>query len=346
VRQVLIRRPGGYDRLEIQTAPTPEPGPGEILIRTRAIGVNYADCIARMGLYASARELAGYPLVPGFELAGHVLALGEGVATPAPGTPVLGVTLFGGYTTHACLPATRVFTLPAVMTPESAAGFPTVFLTAWYALERLAHAEPGEHLLVHSAAGGVGGALLQLGRACGCRVTGMVGAAGKADLARLLGADDVIDRSRGDPWAAARALAPGGFDIVCDAQGGAMLRASYRHLAPGGRLVVYGFHTLLPRRGGRPSWPRLLAGWLRTPRFDPLQMTRDNRSVMGFNLSFLSEREALLGRALRGLLGRVARGEIAPLPVRRFEFEDVASAHRALESGRTTGKLILVVGDS
>ena len=137
-----------------------------------------------------------------------------------------------------------------------------------------------------------------------------------------------------------------GYDVICDAQGGSLLRGSYRHLAAGGRLVVYGFHSLLPRRGGRPSWPRLLAGWLRTPRFNPLRMTRENRSVLAFNLSFLSEREDLLGAALRSLLDRTARGELSPLPVRRFDLEDVAAAHRVIESGTTTGKLVLTVGDA
>jgi NADPH:quinone reductase-like Zn-dependent oxidoreductase len=341
MEQILIRRPGGYGRLEIVSGPDPEPGPGEILIDTAAIGVNYADCIARMGLYASARELAGYPLVPGFELAGTVRALGDGVGGPAPGTRVLGVTLFGAYATRVCLPAARVFPIPEGVSFAAAAAFPTVFLTAWYALERLARAEPGEHVLVHSAAGGVGGALLQLARAAGCRVTGVVGAGHKIETARRLGADAVIDRSRGRMWSEAAAVAPSGVDVVCDATGGATLRGSYRHLASGGRLVVYGFHSLLPRRGGRPSWPRLVAGWLRTPRFDPLRLTRDNRSVLGFNLSFLSERETLLGEALRDLLGRLAEGALVAPPIEELEFRAVADAHRALESGDTVGKLVL-----
>ena len=342
MRQILIRRPGGYERLEYVPAPDPVPGPGEVLIQTAAIGVNYADCIARMGLYASARELAGYPLVPGFELAGRVLATGPGVDAPAPGTPVIGVTLFGAYATRVCLPAGRVFPIPPGLSLAEAAAVPTIFLTAWYALERLARPEAGERLLVHSAAGGVGGALLQLGRAAGCRVTGVVGAGHKVATAASLGADEVIDRSAGDLWHRARGIAPDGFDIVCDATGGATLRQSYRHLAPGGRLVVYGFHSLLPRRGGRPSWLRLTGGWLRTPRFDPLKLTRDNRSVHGFNLSFLSLREDLLAAALGDLLDRLAAGRLRPPPVMTLGFDEAAAAHRALEGGATVGKLVLI----
>jgi len=341
MKKIVIPRPGGYERLQVVDAPDPRPARGEILIETAAVGVNYADCIARMGLYASARELAGYPLVPGFELAGTVLALGDGVVGPQPGTRVVGVTLFGGYASKICLPAARVFVLPNGLSLEEAAGVPTAYLTAWYALHRLAHTGKGERILVHSAAGGVGGALLQLGRAAGLVTTGVVGGSHKVELAKELGADDVIDKSATNLWRAAETISPEGYDVICDANGAATLADSYRHLAPAGRLVVYGFHSMLPRQGGRPSWPRLALGWLRTPRFDPLRLTRDNRSVMGFNLSFLSQREQLLAKAMRDLIARLGQGELRPLPIRRYAFEDVVQAHKDIESGTTTGKLIL-----
>jgi len=341
MKRIVIDRPGGYERLRLETAPDPEPGPGEIAVDVAAVGVNYADCVIRMGLYASARELVGYPITPGFEVAGLVAALGPGVDGPPPGTRVMGVTLFGGYATRLCLPAAQVFSLPNELSLESAAGFPTVFLTAWYALHELVHPHPGDLVLVHSAAGGVGGALIQLARRLDCRVVGVVGHPDKVSTARDLGADEVFVRSDG-LWDESAAAAPGGYDVILDAGGGPGLRHDYRHLAPGGKLVVYGFHTMLPKNRGRPSWPKLICDYLRTPRFSPLTLTKDNRSVLAFNLSFMSEKADLLTRGLKDMLGWMAAGYIRPLAVTTFPFAHAARAHQALESGNTTGKLVLL----
>src|SRR5687767_7678641 len=183
MRKVVIPRAGGYDRLTLETQPDPTPAPEEVVVTSEAIGVNYADCVIRMGLYASAKEFVGWPITPGFEFAGTVTAVGEGVSEFAPGAKVFGVTLFGGYSTHVVVPKRQLFLLPSRLEPAQAAGFPTVFLTAYYALFELAHPRPGANILVHSAAGGVGSALVQLGRIAGCRVVGVVGGAHKVETA-------------------------------------------------------------------------------------------------------------------------------------------------------------------
>ncbi len=341
MKRVVIDRPGGYRRLRLEECPDPVPGPGEVVIAVEAAGVNFADCIIRMGLYASAREYAGYPITPGFEVAGQVASLGGGVEDLRVGDPVIGVTRFNGYATRVRVPRAQVFARPAVMSVEEAAGFPTVFLTAWFALFELAHVRRGDRLLVHAAAGGVGGALVQLGRNRACETTGVVGAAHKVQLVRELGATNVIDRSSEDLWQAAERYAPGGFDVVCDANGVVTLRGSYDHLAPTGRLVVYGFHSMFPRRGGRPAWPRLVFDYLRTPRFNPFRMTQQNRNVMAFNLSYLFDRADFLRTAMDRLLEWVHEGALRVHGVSTYPMERVADAHRDLESGQTTGKLIL-----
>ena len=119
--RIVIDRPGGYDRLQVEEAPDPVPGAGEVLVDVVAVGVNYADCVIRMGLYASAREIVGYPITPGFEVAGTLAALGPGVDGPPPGTPVMAVTLFGGYATRVCVPERQVFALPEGLSVEQAA---------------------------------------------------------------------------------------------------------------------------------------------------------------------------------------------------------------------------------
>lgn len=343
VRKVVIHRPGSYEQLRVERHAIPQPGPGEVLVEVDAAGVNYADCVVRMGLYSSARELVGWPITPGFEVAGRVGAIGAGGGEDLTiGQEVVAVTLFGGYATHVVVPRLQIRPRPEALSRVDAAGFGAVMLTAWFALHELAHPRAGATLLVHSAAGGVGGALVQLGKLAGCRVIGVVGGAHKVEAARRMGADEVIDKSSEPLWAAAERYAPGGYDVVLDANGVATLRQSYAHLAAPGKLVVYGFHTMLPRKGGRPSWPRLALSWLRTPRFDPLDMTTRNRSVLAFNLSYLFERQDILSEAMDQLLDLVKQGRLIAPPATTYPLEQVADAHRDIESGRTVGKLVLL----
>jgi len=341
VQRIVIDRPGGYDTLRLVTEADRAPAQGELAIDVEACGVNYADGIVRMGMYASAKELHGYPITPGFEVAGRVAAVGDGVTGWAAGDDVLALTLFGGYTSRLTLDATRVFRRPAGLTALEAAGLPAVFLTAWYMVHEQVHPRPGARWLVHSAAGGVGGALAQLGRLAGADVVGVVGAAHKIDATRAAGCSQVIDKSREDLWQRARALAPDGFDAVFDANGVATLARSYAHLAPTGKLAVYGFASMLPR-DGRLNWLALARDWLRTPRFSPLAMTRDNRSVLACNLSFLSGHAPLLNAGMEWLLARFAGGELKPPPVATYPLAKAADAQRAIESGQTVGKLVLL----
>ena len=336
MRRVLIPSAGGYDKLTLVDGPDPVPGPDEELVRVEAIGVNYADCIVRMGLYASAKTYVGWPITPGFEVAG----------TTRDGERVVALTRFGGYASHVVVPKRQVFPLPKGFSMAEGAAFPAVNLTAYYALFELCHLRPGMTLLVHSAAGGVGSALVVLGKIAKCRVVAVVGAAHKVDHVRALGADLVIDKSQGDLWRAAEQFAPAGYDVVLDANGAETIGASFRHLAPTGRLVVYGFATMLPRgkgagESGKPRWAKLAIDWLRTPRFDPLTMTNENKSVMAFNLSYLFDRPDLLAESMQALTAWVDEGKLPAPRVQTFPLDRVAEAHRAIESGTTIGKLVL-----
>ncbi|MGK3987642.1 medium chain dehydrogenase/reductase family protein [Sorangium sp. So ce136] len=343
MRKIVVHEPGSHDKLRLEEHPDPSPGRGEVLVDVQAAGVNYADCVVRMGLYESAKKYVGWPITPGFEMAGTVAALGEGVSDLTPGARVFGVVRFGGYASRVVLPRHQIFPLPSRLAPEQAAGFPAVFMTAYYALFELVRLRPGMSLLVHSAAGGVGSALVQLGKVAGCRVVGVVGAAHKVEAAQRLGADAVIDKSSEPLWAAAELHAPEGYDVVLDANGVETLRQSYRHLGPAGKLVVYGFHTMLPRQGGHPSYPKLALDFLRMPRFNPLDLCNDNKSVLAFNLSYLFHKTEILREGMERLVGWVEEGRIAAPPVTTFPLERAADAHRAIESGKTVGKLVLTM---
>ncbi|AKU97427.1 Alcohol dehydrogenase [Labilithrix luteola] len=341
-RKIVVHTPGGHDRLKLESHPMPSPAPHEVRVDVAAIGVNFADTIVRMGLYESAKEYVGWPITPGFEVSGVVGAVGDGVDDLAVGDEVFAVTRFGGYASHVVVDRKYVYRKPRHLSHEQAAALPAVYMTGWYALCELAHPRRGQKLLVHSAAGGVGGQLVQIGKILGCEVVGVVGSSHKVASVRENGADHVIDKSRENLWVTAERVAPEGYDVVADANGVSTLRESYGHLRRAGKLVVYGFHSMMPKSGGRPNWPKLAIDFLRTPRFSPLAMTNDSKSVMAFNLSYLFDRLDLLTEAMTQLSTWLAEGKLHAPPVKTYPFADVARAHADLESGQTIGKLVLL----
>lgn len=340
-RRVRIHAAGSYDQLRIEPFTPRDPAADEVHVRVRHAGVNYADTAVRMGLYESAKKYVGWPITPGFEVSGTVARVGAEVRDLAVGDEVLAFTRFDGYASDVVVPRAQVFRRPAQLSSEEAAAFPAVAMTAWWALFELVHPRPGATVLVHSAAGGVGSMLVQLSKIAGARVVAVVGASHKVEAARALGADVVIDKSREPLWKAAEQASPDGYDVVLDANGVSTLRESWSHLAPAGKLVVYGFHSMMPKKGGLPNWPSLAWDWLRTPRFNPLDMTTSNRSVLAFNLSFLFDRRDILAEGAAQLFGWLEAGRLKMPAVQVYPVEKVADAHRDIESGTTVGKLVL-----
>lgn len=334
---IVVRKPGGHSALEPVESPAPAPGPGQYRVRVAAAGVNYADVIVREGYYEAAKGL--YPLVPGFEFAGVVDAAGPGAAGFSLGERVFGFTRFGGYASMQLAEPGRLRRVPEGWSLSEAAALPAVQLTAYHALRGVAKVAAGETLLVHSAAGGVGLALLQQARALGCRAVGVVGSAAKAATALEYGAAAVVTRGP-RLWADIDAAAPEGFDAVFDANGLTTPRPGFARLKKGGRLVVYGFAELFPR-GRRPGPLGLAWNWLRVPRFSPLELTGTNRAVMGFNVVHLTDRPELAKEGMDQVAAWAADGTLRRGPVTEFPAADAAGAHRALESGATTGKLVL-----
>jgi NADPH:quinone reductase-like Zn-dependent oxidoreductase len=345
VKLISIAKPGGYERLRYVDAPDPKPGPGQVRVAVRAAGVNFADVVIRLGLYESAKKYVGWPITPGFELAGEVAELGEGVRDFRVGERVFGVTRFGGYASQICVPSSQLFRIPSALSFAQAATFPTVHLTAYYALRDVLRTRPGNIVLVHSAAGGVGLAALQMARADGLVPIGIIGSPSKREIALEYGASAVIDKSGQDLWAEVERLAPGGLHYVLESNGAETLRQSYAHLRPTGRLVVYGFTGMLSRGSAHPNWPKLAVDYLRTPSFHPLQLVDANKGVIGFNLSYLFEEQGLLTEAMTTMireLGETGTGALRPLPVTEFPMAEAGRAHEALQSGTTVGKLALI----
>jgi NADPH:quinone reductase-like Zn-dependent oxidoreductase len=348
-----VRRAGSLDRLERHTDTLPEPGPGEARVGVHAIGLNFADIFACLGLYSATP--AG-TFVPGLELAGVVEAIGPAVARPdtsgepphaiQAGDRVIGLTCFGAFATAVNLGVGYLRPIPAGWSFAEGAAFPVQALTAWYGLAELGGLEPGDVVLVHSAAGGVGLNALAILATVGARVVATVGRPAKRDflVERCgLSPDQVIVRDRHHFGSqldrALAALRLDGFDLVFDAVGGPFLRPAYERLRPEGRLVLYGAADFMPKRA-RPNYLRLALKYLLRPRLDPLQMIARNRSVMAFNLIWLWDHVERLSRAYDRLAHLVRR---PPFVGRRFAFEEAPAALRYLQSGESIGKVVLEV---
>jgi len=278
-------------------------------------------------------------MVMGYEVAGVVDAVGEGVASPVVGDKVMALARFGGQAEQVVVPAGTAVPLPPGWSFEEGAAFPVVYLTAHHMLVYVGAARSGETVLVHAAAGGVGLAVAELGRILGLRIIGLA-SPGKHDVLREYGVVPVDGRAAN--WAeSARAHAPQGFDIVLDGVGGSSWRAGYRMLAPAGRLICYGASEISVGTRRNP----LAVVWkaIRWPRFGVLHLMNSNRAVAGVNLGHLWSAERILMPQLRALLGYAAAGRIRPRVDRGFPLEQAAAAHRYIHERRNIGKVVLTL---
>lgn len=340
MKAALLTAFGPPEALTVTEVPDPVLSDGMIRVRVRAIGVNFADVFARMGVYPSIPKV---PFVPGIEFAGTVVEKGRGVSGLKPGTRVVGFSRQGAYAEQVCVPAQYVIPIPAAMSFEKAASFLVTYLSAWHGMQTLAHAAKGETVLVHAAAGGVGTAALQLGRTWGCRMIGTASTAAKVQVAREQGADHAINYVEGDFEERVRTLLGGnGVDIVMDSIGGSVMRRSLRLLAPMGRYVLYGFAAASGKR--RLSYLRLFREALSFPFIWPGSLPGRNVSLMGFNLYFLADNSAYLMRAGTELLRLFRTKKIDPLIGKVFPFEQVVDAHTYLQGRHSVGKVVLSVG--
>ena len=336
MRQLVIPRHGPPEVLTIREVPDPTVTAGTVRIRVRAAGLNFSDLLARQGLYPDAPKL---PAVMGYEVAGEIDQVGPGVSGWAVGDRVVALTRFGGQSELVVVPPGSVVRLPERWTLEEGAALPVVYLTAHHMLTRVAAARTGEVVLVHSAAGGVGLAVAELGRILGLRVIGLA-SAGKHDVLREYGVEPV---DRMDPqWAAVvRRLAPAGVDVVLDPVGGEATRSGYQLLAPTGRLVCFGASGLTS--GTVRNLVLVLWRLVRWPRFNPLTLMSDNRGVLGVNLGHLWDQEKILRPQMEALMAYAREGRLKPRVDRTFPLAEAAAAHHFLHERRNIGKVVLTL---
>jgi synaptic vesicle membrane protein VAT-1 len=338
MRAVWITRHGGPEVLQVRSAPDPDPGPGEVRIRVRAAGLNFAEVMARQGLYPDAPRP---PCVVGYEVAGVVDAVGPGVKRPAVGARVFAMIRFGGHADTVLAPASATLEIPDGASFEEAAALPVNYATAWMMIFRTASVRPGERVLVHMAAGGVGIAALQLLRTIPGTVVFGTASASKHDAIRREGCTHPIDYRTRDYAAEVRRLNRGeGVDVVLDPLGGRDTRKGYDLLRAGGRIVVYGFANAAG--GERRSWARVIAEGIRIPRFNPLRLMAQNRGVAGFNLGHLWKRPEMIREAEEALLALWRERKIKPHVDSTFPLERAADAHRRIQQRQNVGKVVLV----
>lgn len=332
MRAFQVRRFGPPENLELRELPDPMPGPGEVVLRVRAIGLNFADCMARQGVYP---RVPRPPFVPGMEVTGEVLTAGDGVAEPRPGARVMAVPIFGGHAEKVRVPAAFTHPLPESMSFQDGAALAVAGLTADHALFSLGRLRLGERVVVTAAAGGVGTMAVQMAAGVGARVLAVASTADKRALAARLGAQEAVDY--GDYPAA---LA-GGVDLIVDAVGGALFRPGWRALRSDGRYVLYGFATAAGARRVRRL--KALLDLVRMGAVLPFGLVSSCRALLGFNLSLLPQLASGLKQRLAALLGLITVGEIKPIVGEVLRFEELPQGHALLQGRRSSGKLVVTV---
>ncbi|HJR59141.1 MAG TPA: medium chain dehydrogenase/reductase family protein [Vicinamibacterales bacterium] len=338
MRQAVIRRHGPPEVFEMREGADPSPAVGELRVRVRAAGVNFADILSRLGLYPDAPRP---PVVVGYEVAGHVDAIGPGVTGFAPGDRVLALTRFGGYADVVVVPAENCFQTPESLSDAEAAAVPVTYLTAALALYRMAGLTAGETVLVHNAGGGIGIAATQLAQLRRATVIGTASPLKHAAL-RTFGVEHLIDYTHADVAEEVRRITRGrGADVILDPIGGSSFTASYRMLAPLGRLIVFGISAAAPDPAR--NWWKAFRAWKTTPRFDPLSMINRNRGVFGLHVGHLWDERAQLTPLMDLLLSELRAGRLRPIVAKTFPLDRAADAHRFIQSRANIGKVVLTV---
>jgi NADPH:quinone reductase-like Zn-dependent oxidoreductase len=331
MRVVVITKHGGPEVLKVEERPDLPLAAGQVRISTAACGINFADVMARVGLYQDAPKP---PCVVGYEVAGTILELGEGVQSFTPGQRVMASTQFGGYASQVVVPASDVVPLPDELSFEQGAAIPVNYATAWAGLIGYGNLQPGERVLIHAAAGGVGIAATQIAKRHGAEVYGTASPSKHSRITEN-GVDHTLDYTR-DGWE--RGLPK--FDVIMDAIGGRSFRRSYGLLRPGGRMVAFGASAVMS--GEKRNLVTALGTVVKMPRFNMIKQMSESKAVIGLNMLSLWKDRGTLEPWITPLRAMLDDGTIKPVVAGEFSFEETGSAHRMISERRNVGKVILI----
>ncbi|HEX6585659.1 MAG TPA: medium chain dehydrogenase/reductase family protein [Solirubrobacterales bacterium] len=342
MKAVVLTGHGGPEVLEVRERPDPPLGPGDVRIAVRAAGINFADTMARVGLYPDAPKP---PCVLGYEVAGEIESVGKNVDLHRPGDRVMAGTRFGGQAELVAVPADQVLSFPAEWSFQQAAAFPVNYGTAYAALLTMAGLKAGERVLIHAAAGGVGISAVQIARARGAEIFGTASAS-KHEAIRAQGVAHAIDYRTQDFQAEVERITGGeGVDVIIDATGPTNFRKDYRLLRQGGRMVMYGLSEA--NRGTGRSIPRLVRSLVGMPTatmpwWKSLSIMNENKGVLGLNMLSWWDREGNLDRIVEPLTEGLEGGHYDPVVAKAFPFDRAGDAHAYIGDRRNIGKVVLI----
>jgi NADPH:quinone reductase-like Zn-dependent oxidoreductase len=341
MRAVVLTGTGGPEVLQVQERPDPAVGPGQVRIAVRAAGINFADTMARVGLYPDAPKP---PCVLGYEVAGEVETVGEGVDDFEVGDRVIAGTRFGGHVELISVDAAQVLPLPDRLSFEQGAAFPVNYGTAYAALVLMGGIREGDRVLIHAAAGGVGISATQIARNIGAEIFGTASPA-KHEAIRAQGVAHPIDYRNQDFEAETMQITNGeGVDVIIDALGPTSFRKDYRLLRSGGRLVMYGLSE--STSAGSRDLPATLKSLLKMPLatmpwWKSLTMMNENKGVFGLNMLSWWDREGNLDRLTEPLVADLEAGRLEPVVAEAFPFDRAGEAHEYIAQRRNVGKVVL-----
>lgn len=337
MRQIVMTKAGDVSVLEIQQVEEPLPGRGEVKIVVRSAGINFADIMARRGIYPDAPKK---PCVVGYEVSGIIESVGEGVDPSLMGKPVIAGAQFGGYSEKLITPAFFVFPKPDSLSFEQAAGIPVNYLTAYQLLVVMGGLKQGEKLLIHNAGGGVGLAALEIAKHSGA-VTFGTASSWKHEFLKEKGYDYVLDYRSQDWRQEIKKLTEGkGIEVIIDSIGGRNTWKSYRALSKTGRLGLFGLSSATQTRMSAKF--NLVKTVLQMPRFHPVRLMNANKGIFGVNIGHMWGDGEKMRPWMLEILKGVEEGWIKPHVDKTFPFAEVAEAHRYIEERRNIGKVVLV----
>ncbi len=337
MRQVVTTRNGGVEVLKVERAPDPTPAKGEVVVRVKAAGINFADIMARQGLYPDGPPK---PCVMGYEVAGVVESVGEGADQALVGKPVVAMTRFKGQAEMVAVGANQIFEKPESLSFEEAAAVPVNYLTAYALLVVMGGLRRGESVLIQNAGGGVGLAALDIAKHIGATTYGTA-SPGKHEFLRQRGLDHPIDYRNQDWLPVLKELTQGrGVELVIDPIGGSHWKKSYAALRTTGRLGMFGVSTA--SANGIKGKLKLVKAALQMPRFHPLGLLNKNRGVFGMNLGHMWHEQEKVSQWVQAILAGVTEGWIRPYVDKTFSFDQAGDAHSYIESRKNIGKVVLV----
>jgi len=331
MRAVEIPKYGPPEVLHVIETEDPGAGAGQVVVEVAACGVNFADTMARVGLYTDAPKP---PMVVGYEVAGTIAEVGEGVDSARIGERVMAGTQFGGYASKVAVPVADAVPLVEWLSFEQGAAIPVNYATAWAALVGYGSLQPGEKVLIHAAAGGVGIAATQIAKRGGAEIWGTSSPA-KHDAIRGNGVDHAVDYRKDGWWEELPQ-----FDVILDAIGGRQFRRSYAMLRAGGRLVAFGASSVSQdrRRKMRKVIPQALP-MLRGVNL--IEQMESSKAIIGLNMLTLWKDRGTLEPWLAPLAELIDDGTVQPVVSDVVPFDDAAEAHRIIGERRNVGKVVL-----